>query len=189
MNTLINETKNDYSEKTLTANTVFDGKVIKVEVVNVELPNGKEATREIVHHQGAVGILAISKENKIILVRQYRKALDKTILEIPAGKLEPNEEPMECAYRELKEETGYLATNMRQITKFYTSPGFADEIIYLYEASRLELGEVDLDDDEFVDIEEYSYQETLDLIDKDQIIDAKTLVALYYWQIRQLEGK
>lgn len=179
---MINNTNNDYSEKTLTAETIFDGKVIKVEVANVELANGKTATREIVRHKGAVGILAVSEEDKIILVKQYRKALEQTIIEIPAGKLEIEENPEDCAIRELKEETGYTASNIDFIHKFYTSPGFANELIYLFEARNIIKGDASPDEDEFVEILELSIDEVNNLIANGQIVDAKTLVAIYYWK-------
>jgi len=182
---MYNNDKKDYSEKTLTTETIFDGKVIKVEVADIELPDGKTATREIVRHKGAVGILAISDENKIILVKQYRKALEQTIIEIPAGKLEIDENPEACAIRELKEETGYTASNINFIHKFYTSPGFADEIIYLYEAKMLIKGQAMPDEDEFVEILELSLAEVDSLVTGGQIVDAKTLVAIYYWRSKQ----
>lgn len=182
---MFNNANNDYSEKTITTETIFAGKVIKVEVANIELPNGKTATREIVRHKGAVGILAITEENKIILVKQYRKALEQTIIEIPAGKLESGENPEDCALRELKEETGYIASNIDFIHKFYTSPGFADELIFLYEARNLIKGEACPDEDEFVEILELSLEEAENLITSGQISDAKTLVAIYYWKLNK----
>lgn len=181
-----NNANNDYSEKTISTENIFDGKVIKVEIANIELPNGKTATREIVRHKGAVGILAITEENKIILVKQYRKALEQMIIEIPAGKLEINENPEACAIRELKEETGYTASNINFIHKFYTSPGFANELIYLYEARNLIKGEAKPDEDEFVEILELSLAEVDFLITSGQIVDAKTLVAVYYWKTNKI---
>lgn len=174
-----------YTESTISSTTIFDGKVIKVEVANIELPNGKTATREIVRHNGAVGILAITEENKIILVKQYRKALEQTIIEIPAGKLEIDENPEACAIRELKEETGYTASNIDFIHKFYTSPGFANELIYLYAARDLIKGEASPDEDEFVEILELSLEEVENLIASGQIVDAKTLIAVYYWKVNK----
>ena len=177
----------NYNEPTISSKPIFDGKVIKVKVDTVELPNGKHATRELVSHPGAVGVLAITDDQKIILVRQFRKPLEKMNLEIPAGKLEPNEDPMECALRELKEETGYTASNMTQITKFYTSPGFANEIIYLYHAEGLENGEATPDEDEFVELVSLTLEEALQLIAEGEIVDGKTIIAIYYWQIERLK--
>ena len=177
------------SEKTITSRSIFEGKIIKVNVDTVELPNGKQATREIVRHPGAVGILAVTEDNQIILVKQYRKPMDQVLYEIPAGKLEPDEKPELCANRELKEETGYTATNMVQITKFYTSPGFADELIYLFKAKGIEAGEATPDEDEFVELVYLTLEESMEMIQSGKIVDAKTVVAIYHWQIEQLKNE
>ena len=124
-------------EKTLSTQQIFNGKVISLQVDEVELPNGKKAKRELIKHPGAVAIIAITDENKLVLVEQYRKALQRTIVEIPAGKLEKGEEPLECAKRELEEETGYECKSIELVTSFYTSPGFADEIVHVYLATGL----------------------------------------------------
>jgi ADP-ribose pyrophosphatase len=178
----------DYlSEKTLNKETVYRGKIISVDIEEVELPNGQLAKREIVRHQGAVGILAVTSENKMLMVRQFRKPLDRTIIEIPAGKLEQGENPLQCAKRELKEETGFDAQVFKPITSFYTSPGFANEILHLYWADELTSGEATPDEDEFVDILEVSLQQAFDYIESGEIIDAKTILAVYYWQNLQLK--
>lgn len=171
-----------YEEKTISTKTIFEGKIIKVRVDDVLLPNGETSKREIVEHPGAVAVLAVTDQNKIVLVEQYRKALEKSIIEIPAGKIEKNEDPMITAKRELEEETGYEAKEMNFLMSYYTSPGFADEIIYLYEAKGLrkldnpEAG----DEDEFVDVLEVSIEEALQLIKEQRIHDAKTIQAIYY---------
>ena len=170
-------------EKTIAKETVYKGKIIQVDVDTVELPNGKTSKREIVHHQGAVGILAVTADLKMIFVRQFRKPLEQAILEIPAGKLEQGENPLDCAIRELKEETGYTTTNMTQISKFYTSPGFADEVIYLFKAEELQSGLAVPDEDEFVELVQLTFDEALDLINEGKIMDAKTVIAVQYWQL------
>ncbi|WP_339062569.1 NUDIX hydrolase [Tepidibacillus marianensis] len=174
-------------EITLSSQPIYDGKIIKLSVDTVQLPNGKQATREIVRHPGAIGILAVTEENRILLVKQFRKPIDQELFEIPAGKLEPNEDPKESAIRELKEETGYSATNMVQFTKFYTSPGFADELIYLYRAEGIHAGIANPDEDEFVELLEFTLEECLEMIQNGKIIDAKTIVTIYYWQIEHLK--
>lgn len=179
----------DLYEKTLHTTSIFAGKVIQVQVEDIELPNGKLGKREIVKHPGAVAIIPITRENKLVLVRQYRKALDKVIYEIPAGKLEAGEQPEDCASRELKEETGYTARKLSLVTSFYTSPGFADEIIYIYEAAEIEAGIATPDQDEFVERVEVSLEEALALIQKDEIHDAKTEYAVQYWRLKQLEER
>jgi ADP-ribose pyrophosphatase len=169
-------------EKTISSQTIFEGKLVRLLVDQVRLPNGKTAKREIVKHPGAVAVLAITAEDKLVLVRQFRKPLEKTILEIPAGKLEPEEDPVDCAARELEEETGYKAEKLEHIVSFYTSPGFADEYLHLYEATGLKEGEVHPDQDEFVERVELTLDECFDRIKTGEISDAKTVMAVYYWQ-------
>ncbi|MET3682396.1 ADP-ribose pyrophosphatase [Alkalibacillus flavidus] len=178
-----------FEEKTIHTETIFKGKVIDVEVDEVQLPNGKTSKRELVRHPGAVGILALTDDHKIVMVEQYRKALGKSIIEIPAGKLEQGENPESTAARELQEETGYKPGRLNYIVSYYTSPGFADEIIYLYEATELTKAteELEMDEDEFVDVVEVSVQEALDLIQNERIHDAKTIQAIYYVMVQHLK--
>ena len=176
-------------EKTTKTTDIFKGKVIDLKVEEVELPNGKTSKREIVKHPGAVAILPITKEGKLVLVRQYRKALDKVIVEIPAGKLEKGEEPLASAKRELEEETGYKADHLDFIVSFYTSPGFADEIIHLYITDKLKKGQVAPDEDEFLDVIEVSLEEAEEMIKDQTIHDAKTVFAVQYMKLRELGKK
>lgn len=171
---------NKLSEIYLASKPIFEGKVLKVVIDQVQLPNGNIAEREVVHHPGAVGILAVTPDNKVILVKQFRKAVNKVTIEIPAGKLENGEDPLVCASRELKEETGFSATSMREITKIYTTPGFADEIIYIFKAEGLRNGNAVPDEDEFVEMIELPVSEIDKFINSNEIMDAKTLVALFY---------
>src|SRR5690606_35813809 len=127
--------------------------------------NGKTSSREIIKHPGAVAVIAITEEEKILLVEQYRKALERTLIEIPAGKLEKGEDPRESAKRELMEETGYTCENLEHITSFYTSPGFANELVHIYQATGLKQErELQLDEDEFVSVMEVTYDEALNLV-------------------------
>jgi ADP-ribose pyrophosphatase len=174
-------------EQTTKVESIYKGKIIDVSIEHVTLPNGKEVPREIVRHPGAVAVFAVTAENRLLLVRQFRKPLDRTILEIPAGKLEKNEKLLDCAHRELKEETGYTAQTMEFVTSFYTSPGFADELLHIFEAKGLSLGEASPDEDEFVDLIEVSIDEAFAYIEKGAIHDAKTIFAVYYWQNQQLK--
>ncbi|MFC4767238.1 NUDIX domain-containing protein [Effusibacillus consociatus] len=168
-------------EPTVSTKKIFEGKIISLQIDTVTLPNGKQATREIVRHPGAVAILAITNENRVILVRQFRKACGRSLVEIPAGKLEPGEDPAECAKRELLEETGYRAENWRHLHSMFTSPGFADELIHLYVATGLTMGEQQLDADEFLDLMKADRAEVERLLATDEIADAKTITALYWW--------
>ncbi|WP_026584691.1 NUDIX hydrolase [Bacillus sp. J33] len=173
-------------EKTLNTEKIFTGKVISLQVEDVELPNGKTSKREIIKHPGAVAVLALTDDNKIVMVEQYRKALDKTIAEIPAGKLEAGEDPQACAERELEEETGYGCKEMDWLISFYTSPGFADELVHLYIAKGLEKKEdaASPDEDEFVNLMEVSLEEALSLLKEQKIHDAKTAYAVQYLQLQ-----
>jgi ADP-ribose pyrophosphatase len=172
----------DLTEKTISSQTLFEGRMIRLQLDQVLLPDGSTSRREIVKHPGAVAILAVTDEQKLVLVRQFRKPLEKTILEIPAGKLEKGEEPQNCARRELEEETGYRAKEWKHLYSFYTSPGFADECMHLFEAKGLEKGETHPDQDEFVELVELSLEECFARIQSGEICDAKTILAILYWQ-------
>lgn len=172
-----------FNEKTIHDEQIFQGKMINLHVQTVELPNGKYSKREIVRHPGAVAILPFTTDGKLIVVEQFRKALDRSIIETPAGKLERNEEPLLCAMRELKEETGYTSKQITYLVSFYTSPGFADEIIHLYIAYDCVPGENQLDEDEFVEPLTITLEEARQMIKNQQIIDAKTILSIYYWEL------
>jgi ADP-ribose pyrophosphatase len=176
----------DLTEKTISTQTIYEGRMIRLQLDQVLLPDGSTSQREIVKHPGAVAILAVTDEQKLVLVRQFRKPIEKTILEIPAGKLEKGEEPHLCARRELEEETGYKAKEIRHLYSFYTSPGFADECMHLYVAKGLEKGQNRLDQDEFVELVELSKEECLARIQSGEICDAKTILAILYWQNQEV---
>lgn len=178
-------------EKTLHTEKIFTGKVISLQVEDVELPNGNVSKREIIKHPGAVAILALTDDDKIVMVEQYRKALEKTIIEIPAGKLEHGEDPVTCAKRELEEETGYDCKTMEWLISFYTSPGFADEIVHLYIAKGLEKKEnaASLDEDEFVNLMEITLEEAQAYLNEQRIYDAKTAYAVQFLQLQKALNK
>ncbi|MBO8170606.1 MAG: NUDIX hydrolase [Bacillaceae bacterium] len=179
----------DFTEKTISSEVIYDGKIIRVQVDDVELPSGKTAKREIVRHSGAVAVMPITDDNRLVMVRQFRKPLDRELLEIPAGKLEPDEDPLDCARRELKEETGFTADSLHHIASFYTSPGFADEIIHMYRTEGLSAGEAQPDDDEFVEMVTLTLEEAFSRIESGDIRDAKTIMAVYVWENMQLKTK
>ncbi|MDE3839478.1 ADP-ribose pyrophosphatase [Bacillus methanolicus] len=176
-----------FEEKTIKTEQIFSGRVVKLQVDDVELPNGQTSKREIVRHPGAVAVIAITNENKIVMVEQYRKPLEKSIVEIPAGKLEKGEDPRVTALRELEEETGYECEQMEWLISFATSPGFADEIIHLYVAKGLSKKEnaAGLDEDEFVDLIELTLDEALQYIKEKRIYDSKTVIAVQYLQLQE----
>ncbi|OES44435.1 NUDIX hydrolase [Domibacillus iocasae] len=171
-----------FEEKTTKTESIFQGKVISLQVDDVLLPDGNEAKRELIKHPGAVCVIAITDEKKIILVEQYRKALERPLVEVPAGKLEAGEEPSYCAERELEEETGYRPGSITHIQSFYTSPGFADELVHVFLAEGLKKVEGGLvaDEDEFVELMEVTLSEAEQLAKDERIFDAKTLWALQY---------
>jgi ADP-ribose pyrophosphatase len=175
-----------FEEKTIETKPVYDGKVISLRVDTVELPDGNTSKRELIKHPGAVAIIPITKEGKIIFVEQYRKALEKSIVEIPAGKLELGEAPEVTAIRELEEETGYTAKQLKKLGSFYTSPGFADELLHVYEAEELELltEKVAGDEDEFVELLELTLEEAEALVEEERIHDAKTMYALLHLRLK-----
>ncbi|MCI2254627.1 NUDIX hydrolase [Domibacillus sp. PGB-M46] len=177
-----------FEEKTTKSESIFSGKVIQVRVDEVILPDGKHSKRELIKHPGAVCVIAITDEKKIILVEQYRKALERPLVEVPAGKLEPGEEPSLCAARELEEETGYRPGSIRPVQSFYTSPGFADELVHVFLAEQLQKVEGGLaaDEDEFVDLLEVTLEEAEELAKTERIFDAKTLWALQYIRLNGL---
>lgn len=169
-----------FDEKTEHVETIYNGKIINVKKLDVKLCNGKLAKREIVEHPGAVSVLALTNDHKVILVKQFRKATEETLWEVPAGKLEKGEEPLECAKRELQEETGYTAEHWEKIGQFYSSPGFCNEMIHIYFAKNLSSGELNLDEDEFLDDFVLTIEEVKNLMNDGSIRDAKTQIALQY---------
>jgi ADP-ribose pyrophosphatase len=177
-----------FEEITISTEPIFEGKIITLQVDHVQLPNGEIATREIVKHPGAVAVLALLGD-KMIVVEQYRKPLEKSQVEIPAGKLEIGEAPLDAARRELEEETGYRCGTIRHISSFYTSPGFADELLHLYAAEQLVPGDARPDEDEFIECEAITLEQAQQYIREQRISDAKTIMAVYAWQLYQLTGR
>ncbi|CAM3011848.1 NUDIX hydrolase [Hathewaya histolytica] len=170
----------EFLEKTLEKEEIFKGKIVDLSIHTVELPNGKKSKREIINHPGAVAIVAFTKENKILMVRQFRKPLEKVLLEIPAGKLEHNEDIKDCALRELEEETGFIAGELEYLGKIHTSAGFCNECIHIFKATKLGKGTLGGDEDEFISTEEYSLDDVKNMVKSGEITDAKTISSLMY---------
>ena len=164
-------------ERKLSSEMKFDGKLIQVTYDIAEV-NGKEAWREVVHHPGASAVVAIDENNRIIMEKQFRYALNDYLLEIPAGKLDKGEDPLVCAKRELEEETGIIASEWISLGTIATSPGFCNEVIHVYVAKGLSKGEIHWDEDEYVEVEHYTFDELLQCIKEETIKDSKTLSAL-----------
>ncbi|SDO08255.1 ADP-ribose pyrophosphatase [Paenibacillus sp. yr247] len=177
-----------FEEVTIKTEPIFKGKIISLQVDHVLLPNGETATREIVKHPGAVAVIPLLGD-KMIVVEQYRKPLEKSQVEIPAGKLDAGELPLKAAIRELEEETGYRTENIKLVNSFYTSPGFADEIIHLYIAEDLVKGDANPDEDEFLECEAITLEQAQHYMREGRISDAKTIMAVYAWQVYLLTGQ
>ena len=158
--------------------TIYRGRIVNLIVDTIVLPNNKIAKREIVHHADAAAVLAQDDDGKIFLVKQYRHAVGDYTLEIPAGLLEDGEEPEACALRELEEEIGYKANNIRFVNATYNSIGFCTEKCYLYIAHNLVKTAQKLDDDEFIEVKKYSLEECEKMISKGEICDGKTVMAI-----------
>lgn len=171
-------------EEKISATYPYQGKILKVEEAQVLCPNGNVASREIIRHTQAAAILALTDEGKFILERQYRFAYDEILYEIPAGKQDENEDPIQIALRELEEETGFYAHRMECLGKMYPSCGYTDEIIYLYFATELEKREKHWDENEFLELEYVSLEELKQMILNGTIVDAKTVCALELYLLR-----
>lgn len=163
------------SEKQLDSQLIYDGKVIRLHVDTVELPNGDTTRREIVRHPGAVAIVPIDPNGNVVLVRQFRYAAGRPLLEIPAGTLEAGELPDMCAIRELQEEVGYKPGKLQKIGGIFVAPGYTSEFIHLYLATDLTPSRLDADEDEFLEVEHVSLHLVLQRIRLGEIADGKTI--------------
>lgn len=166
------------SEKTVKENLCFKGKILTVFNDDILTASGNTATREYIRHNGGVCVVALSENNEIYMVRQYRYPYKEEVLEIPAGKLELGENPLFAATRELREETGFTADKIEPLGEFYPSPGYTSEVIYMYKATGLKLVGQDLDEDEFLSVEKYHIEELKKMILSGEIKDGKTIAAV-----------
>lgn len=168
----------DFQEKTLGERKAFDGKFIKASVYDVELSNGKKSIREVMHHPGGVVVVAQKDKNTVLMVKQYRYPIKQVSLELPAGRLEPNEDPDLAIKRELEEETGYVAKVWKSLGHIYSTPGICDEKLYLYYATDLAFKKQNPDDGEIIEFFEYKLDDIFEMIKNGEINDAKTICAL-----------
>jgi len=157
---------------------LYSGKVLNLYRDTVELPNGRTTELEIIRHPGASAVVPLKEDGRVILIRQFRHAAGGFIYEIPAGKLDPQEDPRDCAARELEEEIGYRAGHLELLTSIWTAPGFTDEVIHIYKGTNLEKGTQQLDQDEVLEIIEWSLDEAIAKIQDGTIRDAKTIIGL-----------
>lgn len=175
----------DLIETKLSSTTVYDGKLLHVKCDLVRLPNGREASREWIQHPGAAAVLPMLSDGRVVLVRQYRYPVQSVTLEIPAGKMDiPGEDPLACAMRELKEETGYTAEKFTKLTTIATTVGFSNECIHIYAAQGLVSGTQCPDEDEFIHVQRIPLSEAVQMVRDGKIIDAKSITAILLLQDR-----
>ncbi|MFA6625021.1 MAG: NUDIX hydrolase [Bacilli bacterium] len=176
-------------EKKISSKEIYKGKILDLFVDDVELPNGNKSKREVIRHCKASAVLAFDIKGDVILEDQYRYPYDDTIIEIPAGKADGNEDPLVTAKRELEEETGYKAENVEFLGSIYPSCAYTDEIIYIYLATGLTIGTQHLDADESLNYYKVSYDKLLQMINDGKIHDAKLLAAVAFYQAKYKKNK
>lgn len=173
--------EDSFEEKTLSSTYIYKGRIINLRQDKVKLPDGRETVREIVEHPGAVVILAITEKKEIVMIRQFRKAADEVLRELPAGKVEPGEDLKNCALRELEEETGYYPRKIKRLITFFSTPGFCNEKLTLFLAEDLEKRNKNEDADEFIEVELIKQNEALKLVQENIIKDAKSIIGILYF--------
>lgn len=170
----------EFNEKTTHREKVYQGQIIDVEVHDVELMNGDTSKRELVFHNGAVAVCAVTPNNEVVLVKQFRKPAEKPLLELPAGKLEKDEDREEAAKRELAEETGYQAQSLEWVADMYGSPGFSNERLTIYFTDQVEEGDMHPDEDEFLELHTFSIDKIREMLQNGEFEDAKTIIGLQH---------
>jgi len=165
-------------ETKIDSKDIFYGKVLHLTEDRVRLENGAETTREIIHHNGASAIVAFDEDDRLLLVRQFRYAVGEELLELPAGKIDPGETPIECAARELVEETGYRAGKLTELGVIYPAAAYTSESVYLFYAENLTKAQQHLDEDEFLTVEHMDFSQALDMVMNNEIPDSKTQIGI-----------
>lgn len=174
--------------KSIKKELAYKGSIIDVYKDYVQMPGGKIVEWDFVDHKGAAAVLPVTEDGKIVMVKQYRNALNRVTLEIPAGGINPGETPYESAVRELTEETGYCSDEVSHLKDIVSAIGFCNETIYIYLAEHLKPAKQNLDEDEFLDVYEYPLEEVMDLILSNQIIDGKTTAAVLAYYVKKQRG-
>jgi len=177
-----------FEEKTLSSQNIYNGKVFDMKRDEIELSTGQKTFREVINHTGGVVIVAKKDDNTILLVKQFRYAINQVAMELPAGKLERGESPDLCARRELEEETGYVAKTWKSLGFIFTTPGFCDEKLYLYLATDLTFTKQNPDEGEIIECFEYNLDEVFEMIKTGEISDAKTICALTRANIKRFKS-
>lgn len=173
-------------DKEIARRSVYSGRLLNLRIDTVELADGKEAQREVIEHPGAVAVVAITKDNELVLVRQYRQATGEILLEIPAGCVNKGESGEDCARRELAEETGYHAKKVKKIWQGFATPGYSNEVIQFYLALDLNMMQQNTDPDEFIEVDLVDFEACLSMLKHGQIKDLKTMLGIQIadWFIR-----
>ena len=169
-------------EKTISSRIIYDGQVIKLRVDTIETPDGRETTREIVERSDCVSIIAIDDEDNVLLVKQFRKAVEKELLEIPAGGIDPGEEPEDTVRREMQEETGYLPQKIEELHGFYSAPGYCSEYLYLFLVTDLVPSQLYAEDTEGITLVRVPVSQIADLLSSGKICDGKSVAGLLAYQ-------
>lgn len=173
------------SEKILSTKRIYSGRIVTLDLSEVELPDGQHQMREIIRHPGATALIALDDQNRILLVRQFRSAAAQIMSEIPAGVLNLGEDPMTAAIRELQEETGYKPGKIEPLGGFYVAPGYSTEYIHLFVATQLTESRLPADVDEFIELDHVTLSDALAMIDRGEIQDAKTIIGLLRYASHQ----
>ena len=182
MTDVLQETRIDGTE-------VYSGRVVRLEVDRVRMPDGGDSIREVVRHRGAAVVLPILDDGRVVLVRQFRYPVGEALLELPAGTLEPGEDPLVCAARELTEETGYAATSVTPLGRFYAAPGYTDERLQAVLATGLRLtDDAEPDPDEIIEVEVVTFEELVSRMETGEIRDSKTLATILLARLRGVFG-
>jgi len=175
------------SEKILSTKRIYSGRIVTLDLCEVELSDGQHQQREIIRHPGAVALIALDGQNHVLLVRQFRSASAQMMSEIPAGILNADEIPLNAAIRELQEETGFKPGKIVPLGGFYTAPGYTTEYIHLFVATNLIESRLPADEDEFIEVDHVTLSDALAMIERGEIEDAKTIIALLMYARHQSE--
>lgn len=179
----------ELSEKTLSSKSVYDGKILHITLDEIELPDGRHSKREVVNHQGGVAVVALDENNEVLFVKQFRYPYKEVVLELPAGKLEKGMSPLDNGRRELFEETGAVGYSYISLGQVYPSPGYTSEIIHLYACKIESLGESQLDEGEFLNVEKIPLDTAVEMVLNNQIPDAKSQIAIMKTAMLLSSGK
>ncbi len=173
------------NEKIISTKRIYSGRIVTLDLNEVELSDGQHQMREVILHPGATALVALDNQNRILLVRQFRSAAAIIMSEIPAGLLNIGEDPMQAAIRELQEETGYKPGKIEPLGGFYTAPGYTTEYIHLFAATELIESRLPADEDEFIEVDHVTLESALSMIEQGEITDAKTIIALLMYAHHQ----